>query len=120
MRTRMLVAVATAGTLLLAACGGSDAGNGGADGGEAAASSSVTMRDNEFVPTDIVISAGEVELVNEGASPHTFTVEDESVDVQVDAGDTATTTVDLAAGTYTVFCSFHRAQGMEGTLTVEA
>jgi plastocyanin len=76
--------------------------------------------DNEFVPADIVISAGEVELVNEGAAPHTFTVEGESVDVQVDAGETATAPVDLAEGTYTVFCSFHRAQGMEGTLTVEA
>ena len=119
MKTRMLVALAATAFLLAACGGGSDAANGDADGGDAAASSSVTMRDNEFVPTDIVISAGEVELVNEGASPHTFTVEDESVDVQVEAGDTATTTVDLAAGTYTVFCSFHRTQGMEGTLTVE-
>ncbi|HEX5936566.1 MAG TPA: cupredoxin domain-containing protein [Actinomycetota bacterium] len=121
MKTRMLIAIAAAGTLLLAACGGGgDAGSDGGGGGDGAASSTVTMRDNEFVPADIVISAGEVDLVNEGAAPHTFTVEDESVDVQVDGGETATTTVDLAAGTYTVFCSFHRAQGMEATLTVEA
>jgi plastocyanin len=120
MKTRMLVAVGTAGTLLLAACGGGNDGANDEGGGGGAASSTVTMRDNEFVPADIVISAGEVELVNEGAAPHTFTVEGESVDVQVDAGETATAPVDLAEGTYTVFCSFHRAQGMEGTLTVEA
>jgi plastocyanin len=120
MRTRVFVAVALAGTLLLAACGDAENGAGSGGDGDAAAPSTVTMRDNEFVPTDIAISAGEVELVNEGASPHTFTIEGESVDVQVDAGETATTTVDLAAGTYTVFCSFHRAQGMEGSLTVEA
>jgi plastocyanin len=78
------------------------------------------MRDNEFIPSDPTISAGEVELVNEGAAAHTFTIEGEDVDVQVDAGETTTTTVDLAAGTYTLFCSVHRAQGMETTLTVEA
>jgi cytochrome c oxidase subunit II len=121
MRKPMLVAVAVAGTLLLAACGGGeDAGGGDGGNDDAAASSTVTMRDNEFVPADIVIPAGEVELVNEGAAPHTFTVEGENVDVQVDAGETATTDVDLAPGTYTVFCNFHRAQGMEGTLTIEA
>ena len=121
MRKWMLVAVAAAGMLMLAACGGGDdAGGGDGGGGDAAASSTVTMRDNEFVPADIVIAPGEVELVNDGAAPHTFTVEGESVDVQVDAGETATTDVDLAPGTYTVFCNFHRAQGMEGTLTVGA
>ena len=125
MRKWMLVAVATAGMLLLAACGGGDdtggdGGGGDGAGGGAAGASTVTMRDNEFVPADIVIAPGEVELVNEGAAPHTFTVEGEGVDVQVDAGETATTEVELDPGTYTVFCNFHRGQGMEGTLTVEA
>jgi plastocyanin len=105
-------------SLVLAACGGGDdGGNAAGDGG--AATSTVTMRDNEFVPSDPVVSAGEVELVNEGASPHTFTVEGEDVDVQVEAGQTVTETIDLAAGTYRLFCEFHRGQGMEGTLTVE-
>jgi plastocyanin len=117
-RKAMLLAIATAGSMVLAACGGGDDATG--DGGDGAASSTVTMRDNEFAPADPVIAAGEVELVNGGAAPHTFTIEGEDVDVQVDAGETATTTVDLEAGTYTLFCSFHRAQGMETTLTVEA
>lgn len=106
------------GLLLLAACGGG--GDGGDSGGDGAASSTVTMQDNVFAPSDPVIAAGEVELVNEGESPHTFTVEGEAVDVEVDAGQTVTETIDLAPGTYTLFCEFHRAQGMEGTLTVEA
>lgn len=105
--------------LLLAACGGGGDGE-GADGDGATASATVTMQDNVFAPSDPVIAAGEVQLVNEGESPHTFTVEGEAVDVEVDAGQTVTETIDLAPGTYTLFCEFHRAQGMEGTLTVEA
>jgi plastocyanin len=122
-KARIAIATAATSIALMTACGGGgDAAVGagdGADGGTAAAST-VTMRDNEFVPSDPTISAGDVELVNEGQSPHTFTVEGEDVDVQVEAGQAATVTVDLEPGTYTLFCSFHRAQGMEGTLTVEA
>ena len=50
------------------------------------------------LPADPVIGAGDVELVNEGESPHTFTIEGEDVDVEVDAGQTTTATVDLPAG----------------------
>jgi plastocyanin len=113
-KTKKLFSIAGMLLLPLAACGG-----GGDDGG-AAGASTVTMRDNTFVPTDPVIAAGDVELVNEGGSPHTFTVEGENVDVEVEAGQTVTEAVDLAPGTYTLFCKFHRSQGMEGTLTVEA
>ena len=119
--TKKLRSIAGVGLLLLAACGGGggeDAGTDGADG--ATGGSTVTMQDNTFAPSDPVIVAGEVELVNEGEAPHTFTVEGEAVDIQVDAGQTVTETIDLAPGTYTLFCEFHRAQGMEGTLTVEA
>ena len=117
--TKKLRSIAGVVLLLLAACGGGageDAGAEGADG--ATASSTVTMQDNAFAPSDPVILAGD-ELVNEGEAPHTFTVEGEVVDIQVDAGQTVTETIDLASGTYTLFCEFHRAQGMEGTLTVE-
>jgi plastocyanin len=114
---KRMSAIVALGALLLAGCGG---GGDGGGGDAATANSTVTMRDNEFEPSDPVVTAGEVELVNEGASPHTFTVEGEAVDVEVEAGQTVTETIDLAPGTYTLFCEFHRGQGMEGTLTVEA
>ena len=118
--TKKLRSIAGVGLLLLAACGGDGGGGDEAGGDGAAVRSTVTMRDNVFAPSDPAIMAGEVQLVNEGASPHTFTVEGEAVDIQVDAGQTVTETIDLSPGTYTLFCELHRAQGMEGTLTVEA
>ena len=117
------VALAAVSVLVLAACGGGDGDDGGGepagDGGGAPATSTVVMRDNTYEPSSLTIAAGEVELVNEGEAPHTFTVEGEAVDIEVEAGQTVTENVDLEPGTYTVFCEFHRAQGMEGTLTVE-
>jgi plastocyanin len=119
-----LLGVVMVASLSLAACGGGDgdaagepANGGSTDTGSAA--STVTMVDNEYAPAEPVIAAGDIELMNEGESPHTFTIDGESVDVEVAAGETATATVDLEAGTYTLFCQFHRAQGMETTLTVE-
>jgi plastocyanin len=37
----------------------------------------------------------------------------------VDPGTTTTQPIDLAPGTYTIFCAFHRSDGMQGSLTVE-
>lgn len=125
MTTSRSVAFALGASLLLAACGGGgeDAAAGDAagtdGGGGSAAAATITLVDNAFEPSDPVVAAGDVELVNEGEAPHTFTVEGEDVDVEVEAGQTATAIIDLDAGTYTLFCEFHRAQGMETTLTVE-
>jgi plastocyanin len=118
MRKTLAVAVVA---VALAACGGDGGGEseGNGDGGAASGTSTVTLQDNTFSPANPTISAGEVELVNEGEAPHTFTVEGEDVDVELEAGQSTTTTVDLAPGTYTLFCEFHREQGMEATLTVE-
>jgi plastocyanin len=108
---------------LLASCGGDDAGGGAAagNGGEPSSetTSTITMRDDEFVPSTATIAVGDVELVNEGESPHNFTIEGQGVDVDVDPGTTTTQPIDLAAGTYTIFCAFHRSDGMQGSLTVE-
>lgn len=103
--------------LALTACSGGDQTSGGDDA--TAGTSTVTLRDDEFVPANPTVSVGDVQLVNEGDSPHTFTIDGETVDVEVAPGETASTTIDLAPGTYTLFCEFHRSSGMEGTLTVE-
>ena len=125
-RARVL-ALVLGGSLVLAACGGGDDGNDAVaqpdapatEAAEGATTTTVTMRDNEYAPADPVVGSGELELVNEGEAPHTFTVEGEDVDVEVEAGAKSTATIDLEPGTYTVFCEFHRSQGMETTLTVE-
>jgi plastocyanin len=121
-RTRLL-GVVVAASLTLAACGGGDDGEAGGttDGSvdSGSATSTVTMTDNDYSPAEPVVASGAVELVNDGASPHTFTIDGEDVHVEVAAGETGTATVDLDPGSYTLYCEFHRAQGMETTLTVE-
>jgi plastocyanin len=107
MKARMIAVPLTA-LALLVGCGDDDG-----------AATTITMTDNAFAPAAITMAPGDVELVNEGEATHNFTVEGEGVDVDVDAGATGSASIDLAAGTYTVFCEFHRSQGMEGTLTVE-
>ena len=64
----------------------------------------------------------EVTLVNEGALPHDWNVEDTEFGTEViPGGEETTITVNLPAGDYIYFCSVpgHREAGMEGTLTVE-
>jgi plastocyanin len=80
---------------LLVACSGNDAG-GGAAGGESSSgtTSTITMRDDEFVPSTVTIAVGDVDLVNEGESPHNFTIEGQGVDVDVDPGTTTTRSID--------------------------
>ena len=117
-RTRLL-SVALGASLLLAACGGGDDGA-PTDAASAPAQtvSTVTMTNNQFEPAAPVVGTGSLELVNDGEAPHTFTVDGEDIDIEVEAGETATASIDLDPGTYTLFCQFHRSQGMETTLTV--
>jgi plastocyanin len=112
------VGVVFAVSLLLAACGGGDGEGAGGDTG-GTTTSTVTLVDNAFEPSDPVVAAGDVEVVNDGSNAHTFTVEGQDVDVEVQPGETATASVDVEPGSYTLFCQFHRSAGMETTLTVE-
>ena len=72
---------------------------------------SVTMGDFFYEPTCVEAAGGaELEVVNEGDAPHTFTVEgaDETVEVDVPAGERATLVVPpLVASTYRVICTYH-------------
>jgi plastocyanin len=130
-----------AGGLLLAACGGSS-DDSGSNGGRPSVTATVAspepsatqpsptesatsgetkiaMEDNMFVPATLSVSSGTtLELDNEGQSPHTFTIDGQNVDVQVNAGENGTATINLPAGSYDFYCKFHKSLGMTGTLTV--
>jgi plastocyanin len=112
-RTAVLIGAA----LVLAACGGDDGGGGGG-GGEAAGT--LSMVDNAFEPADLTVAAGSsLDVSNDGQAPHNITIEGTDVDEDVDPGQSTSITVDAEAGEYTMFCEFHRAAGMEGTITIE-
>jgi len=134
---RMIVALAAL-LLVAAACGGEDEGGGttgptaetaatgptaptGAtgetgDGGGAAAT--VQANNFSFDPSELEVASGsELEVRNGHAStPHTFTVQDTDLDVELGGGESEVVTIDLEPGTYGFVCRFH--PQMTGTLTV--
>jgi len=89
----------------------------------AGGSVTITMVDFAFQPSDVTASvSGALELVNSGSALHNFTIEGSTVDVDVQPGETFPLPgpAPIPPGTYTFFCKYHRAQGMEGTLTATA
>jgi hypothetical protein len=59
--------------------------------------------------TTLTIAAGaQITLVNAGTSLHNFSVEGQSIDKDVQPGETETEDLELPAGTYTMFCKYHR------------
>lgn len=113
-----LIAVVAAG------CGGGDSGAAApAEGGGALA---VTGSDAlTFQPSELSAQAGTVtiELTAGAGVNHTLVVAGVNGDrpvVEAPPGDTATGSVELSAGDYTVYCSVpgHREAGMQATLTV--
>jgi plastocyanin len=79
----------------------------------------------EFQPSEVEAAAGTVSVAftSEGG-PHTFTLEledgVETVAQSFSPGETDVGEIQLEAGTYTFYCAVldHRAEGMEGVLTV--
>jgi plastocyanin len=109
MPRRKIVATAVAAALVaLPACGGGDEPPACED---PQATGTVTMADFSYEPNCIEAAPGDaLEVVNEGQSPHTFTVESDGAEAEVDvaAGERGTLTVpDLAGGTYQVVCTYH-------------
>lgn len=107
-----------AAALLMASCGG-EGGNGATEPG-GATPVALSATDNAFQPPALTVSAGdEIDITNEGAALHNFTIEGSDVSLDVEAGETVTAIADVDPGDYTMFCEYHRAAGMEGTLTVQ-
>lgn len=128
MKTRvLLIAVLSATTL--AACGGDDeeAPVPADEGGGGSSLSITALEPFAFDPTSLNAPAGEVTITMESASdlqaPHAVSIDGNGVDEGgevVDPGGTSTVTAELDAGEYSYYCPVgnHRADGMEGTLTV--
>jgi plastocyanin len=78
------------------------------------------------MPTEIPAGPVRFAISNNGSAPHNFVVEGEGVSKRlannVTPGQTASLNVDLAPGTYTIFCPVgegaHRSNGMELEITV--
>ena len=124
LRSRTFTAALFGATLLLAACGGDDAG----DTGDAAADSaadgdviSVLGTDAlEFEPDTLSADAGtlDIELVCEPGVNHNIEIDGELV-AECDAGETVTGSIDLDAGEYEYVCTVPgHEERMRGTLTV--
>ena len=103
--------------------GGSSAG--GSSGGS---SGSVAISETEYklTPSDPTAKAGSVtfDVSNDGGTVHDLEIEGNGVEEETEpigAGSGAKLTVNLKPGTYEIYCNIddHRAEGMEGTLTVQ-
>lgn len=101
---------------------------GGAASVYAQSTTTVQMREFEFVPATIRVAAGRdtFTLQNTGQFPHNLHIEgngvseDVKADGNVNGGESFTGAVTLAPGTYEIWCPVdaHRDRGMVGTLTV--
>jgi plastocyanin len=117
-----VLAVSLAAIAMLAGCGGNTPA-------QPSGSIKVTMTEFKFDPSTISAPAGKVVfyLVNAGTNTsHDFVIRDSTGarvtgSELISSGDSFVFTADnLAAGTYTYFCSQpgHEASGMHGTLTI--
>jgi plastocyanin len=86
------------------------------DGAEA--DLAMELDDNSFSPTYVKAAPGAkvtVELENEGSNPHTFTLDDGTIDQKVEPGAKATVEVTIPDdGMLRFSCDFHGAMGMQG------
>ena len=130
---RSLVALPVAPVILLAGCGGGgDGGGGGSDQGfkepkgPAAETIKIAAGNFFFDPDAVDASKGIVDLeLDQEEGIHTLVFDDGKVPgFQLEVGPSAksdSSKVELEPGTYTFYCDIpgHRAQGMEGTITVK-
>jgi plastocyanin len=83
---------------------------------------SIEMEADDFYfgPTFLKGPAGAkvtLELHNEGKAKHTFTIDDQNIDQQLDPDAKANVSVTLpSSGVVVYYCHFHQDQGMQGAL----
>jgi plastocyanin len=133
---RKLTLIAAIAVLAFAGCGGGDeeSGSGGSSssssgssgGGENLTISADPSGALKFDKTELSGKAGKLTITMDNPSdvPHAIEIEGNGVEEEgqtVGKGGKSTATADLKAGTYDFYCPVgnHRAEGMEGKLTVK-
>jgi plastocyanin len=118
--------------LVAAGCGG---GGGSSDTGNATDATDATTEAGEAAPVDAEVFASEyafappfvifdmpgtytISLRNDGFEPHNLTIEGQGKTENVQPGDTGSVTVTLKPGVYTMVCTIHRAEVMDGEVVV--
>ena len=124
-RTPLAIAAASLVLALpLTACGGDDGGKEPPASSGAGASTLTVHGQNslKFDKTSYTAKAGEIDVtyVNDGNVAHTLLIK-EVKGFKLEIGGEDEGTVDLEAGTYTLYCNVagHEAAGMEAELTVQ-
>jgi plastocyanin len=132
--TRTLATIGAALVLAIAGCGGDDSsssssGSGGGSssggGGQQLALASPSDGSLKFDKTTLDAKAGTVTINydNPSTTAHAVEIEGNGVEEKSDTitGGKSSVTADLKPGKYDFYCPVdsHRAQGMEGTLTVK-
>ena len=95
----------------------------------AAATTPIQVQLTEYaiqMPDTITPGVHTFQIVNAGKVNHSFAIEGNGVSEKIGLGDlprgdTTNLSIDLKAGTYTIFCPVdgHRGKGMQRTLTVQ-
>ena len=125
MQTRLFRTIAGAALLLLpfAACGGGSSTGGGSTEG---ADVTVHAQDSlKFDKSDYSVHGGDITIgyIDDGSLQHTLVIDGHGgFKLTVNSGESKAGTVNLAPGTYTIYCDVptHREAGMQATLTVTA
>jgi plastocyanin len=129
---RLLMPALTVTALAVAACGGNSSGSGSSSGGSTSSGSAqtATFTETEFKidTASTTLKAGDYtfQVENKGKFPHDLHIatpdgsEIGKSDV-LQAGQSGSFQVSLKPGSYTIWCAVdaHKAQGMQGTLTVQ-
>jgi plastocyanin len=102
--------------------GGLKANNHGTKSVKSSGKTEVELDDFYFKPTVLEGKAGEkvkLELKNEGTVEHSFTVESQGIDKDLEPGDEGEVTVTIPkSGAISFFCKYHKSEGMAGALAV--
>ena len=120
----MRSAIALALILLAAGCGGDGDGTAGGTSGTAEGPPvdfEVFASEYAFAPPFVIFDMPgtyTISLRNDGFEPHNLTIEGQGKTESVQPGETGSVTVTLKKGVYTMLCTIHKAEAMDGEVVV--